>query len=80
MNRSKRRKWEPLETAPKDIEILGKYKNKKPVTIHHAEGGGEDQPHYSGWFFYDGCNYVNIQGRLSAWKWATIETEKGEFN
>ncbi len=65
-------KWEPLETAPKHIEILGKYKNKKPVKIHYAKGGGEEQPFYEGWFYDAGHSYANITGSPSAWKWKPL--------
>lgn len=63
-----------MDSAPKGIELLGKYKTRKPVEIHYAKGGGEEQPYYEGWFTQNGNypEYRVLEGSLSDWKWDNI--------
>lgn len=68
--------WKPMDIAPKDCEILGKYKKKKPIVIHYAEGGGEEQPYYKGWFCKQGDLYVYIEGQIEDWKWKEMIKRK----
>ncbi len=54
-----RHTWLPIETAPKDASwIIGRYKqpfgNRYYMAIHWADGGGDEQPKFRGWFSWAG--------------------------
>lgn len=60
--------WQPMESAPKNATwIVGRYKqpfgNYHYLTIHWADGGGEDQPRFRGWFKWTGGTdgFVQVQ-------------------
>jgi hypothetical protein len=38
------------------------------LIAHHADGGGEDQPRFRGWFFWTGHDFHQIEsGTLLGW-------------
>jgi hypothetical protein len=38
------------------------------LIAHYADGGGEDQPRFRGWFFWTGHDFRQIEtGRLLGW-------------
>lgn len=58
-------KWNDIESAPKNRDIIGRFKRNGRVVcdiIHYAHGGGEEQPRFGpGWFYWIGCNFEEVE-------------------
>lgn len=60
--------WQPIETAPrtaKEILLLiprgGKgWPTMRAVVGHYADGGGDEQPRFRGWFYDTGYGYNEL--------------------
>lgn len=65
----------PMETAPKDATwVLLRLPNKRVgapqhrlVVAHWADGGGDDQPRFKGWFTDDGYNFRAVVDEPDGW-------------
>lgn len=63
------KQWQPIGTAPKNaIEIIlliprrGKgWPTMRAVIGHWADGGGEEQPRFRGWFYDTGYDYAQLE-------------------
>ena len=66
--------WMPMDSAPKNsTEILLRIKDKSEqtgyVVGHWADGGGEEQPPYRGWFMRSAYRgYVEIPAEILDWQ------------
>lgn len=51
----------PMSEAPRDGEILVHTRDRAGckgwLIVHWADGGGEEQPHFRGWFFWTGFDF-----------------------
>ena len=55
-----------LDTAPKNATYIlalatDRYRNRFWLVVHWAQGGGEEQPPFRGWFYHCGDGYSEIQ-------------------
>lgn len=63
---------QPMSAAPKDAtEILAatrdRHGNRRWVVIHWAQGGGEEQPRFVGWFYWCGDGYAEVRVEMVGW-------------
>ncbi len=65
----------PISTAPKTgavVEILAATNDRAGcggwLIVHYADGGGEDQPRFRGWFYWTGHCFSQIdESKLIGW-------------
>lgn len=54
----------PMSDAPTTGEILAATTNRAGckgwLIIHYADGGGEEQPRFRGWFFWTGYGFDQV--------------------
>lgn len=65
-------KLRPMSEAPKTGEILLATTSRAGcrgwLIAHYADGGGEDQPRFRGWFFWGGYSFIEVEhGTLLGW-------------
>lgn len=66
-------KKQPIETAPKTaVEIIlfvpkKGWPSEYRVIGHWADGGGDEQPRFKGWFRDTGCGFSEIGGEPTHW-------------
>jgi hypothetical protein len=63
--RPTRTKVRPLDEAPKDATYIlalatDRYSNRRWLVVHWAQGGGEEQPPFRGWFYWCGDGNAEI--------------------
>jgi hypothetical protein len=63
---------QPMGEAPKDAtELLvvakDRYGNRFWIVVHWAQGGGEDQPPFRGWFYQCGDGYAQVGFEMLGW-------------
>lgn len=61
-----------MSAAPKDATSIlvwcrDRYGNRFWLCVHWAQGGGEDQPPFRGWFYHCGDGYAEVQHEMLGW-------------
>lgn len=75
---TERKGWQPIETAPKNATwIVGRYKAKfggwHYHVVHWADGGGDDQPRFRGWFKWSGASGGDMHQVDPPHEWTPFE-------
>lgn len=66
--------WQNIETAPRnatEIEVRipkAGYPGHYRQIVHWADGGGDEQPRFRGWFRDTGYGFAEIGGEPDAWR------------
>lgn len=71
----------PMSTAPRNATWINIWRqrgqwtaNRFPTAAHWAEGGGEDQPPFKGWFTDAGCSFSQMD-MSNVIGWSPIHVE-----
>lgn len=62
--------WRPIQSAPRDCTWVEVWNGRETIHAHYADGGGEDQPRFRGWFTddSDGRGFTAVQPQPTHWR------------
>ena len=62
----------PMSAAPKNATWIlawtkDRYGNRRWLCVHWAQGGGEEQPPFRGWFYWCGDGHAEVSVEMLGW-------------